>query len=180
MSQPKKPRGTQVRGECGHLKGAFDNHPTCRKCCLSDRGVCSADNPCEWSSKWSSATWKKIGKSRPYALRKEKSQERSSSTPHRQEKADQPPGADSSAASTLTPAEHLFGRRGGKSGPGHRPASTAGGASPGTDHGSAATDHRTSSPELDLPTCGQGVGDHVSPTTDHRPPATDHLSLIHI
>ena len=70
----------------------------------------------------------------------------------------------------------MFGQRGGNSGSGHRPASAAGGVSPGTDHGSVATDHRPSSLELDLPTCGQVVGDHVSPTTDHRSPATDHRS----
>ena len=77
MSAPKEPSGRQVRGDCGHLKALYDNHSDCRRCCVKERGDCSASNPCDVSSQWSDSTWKKTQSMRSYAS-KRKSKDRSS------------------------------------------------------------------------------------------------------
>ena len=54
-------RMPQIRGDCGHLKAAFDNHPDCLSCAL-----CSRDKPCEFCSSWSSSVSSLVLKKRSY------------------------------------------------------------------------------------------------------------------
>ena len=58
----------QIRGDCGHLKAAFDNHPDCLSCAL-----CSRDKPCEFCSSWSSSVWSLVLKKRSYRYKMAKS-----------------------------------------------------------------------------------------------------------
>ena len=61
-------RMPQIRGDCGHLKAAFDTHPDCLSCAL-----CSRDKPCEFCSSWSSSVWSLVLKKRSYRYKMAKS-----------------------------------------------------------------------------------------------------------
>ena len=42
----------QTRGSCGHIKGTYDNHPSCIYCC-----GCCRFHGCSVCNAWSDATW---------------------------------------------------------------------------------------------------------------------------
>ena len=55
---------TQIRGSCGHIKGTYDNHPSCINCC-----GCYRFHRCSVSNFWSDATWALVSKRRLYSDR---------------------------------------------------------------------------------------------------------------
>ena len=61
----------QIKGSCGHVKGAWDSHKSCISCTK-----CSRDNPCETCSYWPTESWIKASKRRTYASRNTNKQAR--------------------------------------------------------------------------------------------------------
>ena len=55
----------QTKGSCTHIKGTYDNHPTCLKC-----SGCTMESTCEICASWPSDVWAKAQKRRAYASRK--------------------------------------------------------------------------------------------------------------
>ena len=54
----------QIRGSCGHLKGGYDNHPSCINCC-----GCYRFHGCSVCNFWSEATWALVSRRRLYSDR---------------------------------------------------------------------------------------------------------------
>ena len=54
----------QIRGSCGHIKGTYDNHPSCINCC-----GCYRFHGCSVSNFWSDATWALVSRRRLYSDR---------------------------------------------------------------------------------------------------------------
>ena len=51
----------QTRGSCGHIKGTYDNHPSCINCC-----GCCRFHGCSVCKAWSDATWDLVSRRRLY------------------------------------------------------------------------------------------------------------------
>ena len=54
-----------VRGNCGHLKAKWDNHPSCLSCT-----ACTRISPCSICSFWTDKVWNLAKKRRLHATRK--------------------------------------------------------------------------------------------------------------
>ena len=54
----------QTRGLCGHIKGTYDNYPSCINCC-----GCCRFHGCSVCNAWSDATWDLITRRRLYSDR---------------------------------------------------------------------------------------------------------------
>ena len=54
----------QTRGSCGHLKGDYDNHPSCINCC-----GCYRFHGCSVCNLWFDATWTLINRRQLYGNR---------------------------------------------------------------------------------------------------------------
>ena len=54
----------QIRGSCGHIKGTYDNHPSCINCC-----GCYRFHGCSVSNFWSDAAWALVSRRRLYSDR---------------------------------------------------------------------------------------------------------------
>ena len=67
----------QLRGNCGHKKAKWDNHPSCLSC-----SNCSVDNKCDICISWSEDTWYSAIRRRAYSSR-------SSRMPRKQDESQQ-------------------------------------------------------------------------------------------